>query len=106
MNNDLKIILDRVDSLFKRISRTHYWIEVANDPYDECYNFFFNRQRLGQRLSSIPLHSINTYNLAYLETLIHNFKLKNQLTIQFVGFSDLRWPLAQQLIQRKRDLLE
>ncbi|WP_395391987.1 acetyl-CoA carboxylase [Fructilactobacillus sanfranciscensis] len=106
MNSDLKIILERIDCLFKRISRTHYWIEIANDPYDKTYNFFFNSQRRGQRLKLIPLHSVNTYHLEYLEALIADFKLEHQLTIKFVGFCGLKWPSSQILIQRKRDVLE
>lgn len=106
MNSDLKIIMERIDELFKRISKTHYWIEIANDPYDQTYNFFFNSQRSRQRLKSIPLHSVKTYNLEYLEALIVAFKLKNQLTIKFVGFYGLKWPNSQKIIQRKRDLLE
>ncbi|KRM91727.1 hypothetical protein [Fructilactobacillus florum] len=106
MNNDLNIIIKRMNALFKRVSQTHYWIEVANDKYDKQFNFFFNSQHRKQRLRSIPLHSLNNYDLNYLEKIINEFKLHSNLTINFVGFTDLKWPKSNQLIQRKRDLLE
>ncbi len=68
--------------------------------------FFFNSQHRKQRLRSIPLHSLNNYDLNYLEKIINEFKLHSNLTINFVGFTDLKWPKSNQLIQRKRDLLE
>ncbi|WP_413627770.1 acetyl-CoA carboxylase [Fructilactobacillus vespulae] len=106
MNEDLKLITERLTKYFKRISRTHYWIEIANDPYDQHYNFFFNSQRVGQRLKSIPLHSLETYDLHYLELLLQKLRQKTQLTIKFVGFTGEKWPSSQRLIQRKRNQLE
>ncbi len=41
MNNDLKLIEERITMLFKRRSKTRYWLQVVDDPYDRTYNFFF-----------------------------------------------------------------
>lgn len=106
MNEDLKLITERLAQSFKRLSRTHYWIEIAKDPYDCQYNFFFNSQRVGQRLKSIPLHSVETYELQYLESLLQELRKETQLTIKFVGFTGEKWPGSQRLIQRKRNQLE
>ncbi|MFT8749430.1 MAG: acetyl-CoA carboxylase, partial [Liquorilactobacillus satsumensis] len=35
MNNDVEIIMGRLTLLFKRQSRTRYWLMIANDPYDQ-----------------------------------------------------------------------
>lgn len=40
MNKDLKIITERMIILFKRQSRTRYWLIIANDSYDQTYNVF------------------------------------------------------------------
>ncbi|WP_034988260.1 hypothetical protein [Liquorilactobacillus sucicola] len=106
MSKDLEVIYSRTELLFKRISRTQYWIQVANDPYDRSYNFFFNSQRKGERLKSVPLHRVDNYDLKYLEQLIAELRKKTSLTIRFIGFTTLRWPKTQKLIQWKRDKLE
>lgn len=54
MNNDVEIIMGRLTLLFKRQSRTRYWLMIANDPYDQTYNVFFNSQRANARLQSVP----------------------------------------------------
>ncbi|EEI24168.1 hypothetical protein HMPREF0519_1685 [Lentilactobacillus hilgardii DSM 20176 = ATCC 8290] len=78
MNNDLDIIYSRMEKLFKRISRTRYWILVNNDPYDQSYNFFFNSQRQGERLKSVPLHKLINYDLSYLEQVIKGLRSKTK----------------------------
>ncbi|KRL05146.1 hypothetical protein [Liquorilactobacillus oeni] len=106
MNNDLDVICGRIMLLFKRVDQTRYWIQVANDPYDSSYNFFFNSQRRGKRLKSIPLHKLENYDLRYLEKIIDELKQETNLTIKFIGFADMRWPKTQKIIQWRRDNLE
>ncbi|WP_057735462.1 hypothetical protein [Liquorilactobacillus uvarum] len=106
MNKDLEIIYSRMQLLFKRTNRTRYWFQVANDPYDCSYNFFFNSQHKGERLKSVPLHKIDSYDLQYLEKIIDGLRKKTSLSIKFIGFTDLRWPKTQKLIQWRRDILE
>ncbi|MFC6181577.1 acetyl-CoA carboxylase [Lactiplantibacillus daowaiensis] len=102
MNKDVKVINDRLQPRFKRVSQTRYWLQVADDHYGQTYNFFFNYQRKWQRLKSIPLHTITTYDLAYLETVVSELQTLTKLTIDYVGFTDQVWPERQQLIQKKR----
>ncbi|MCP9333696.1 acetyl-CoA carboxylase [Lentilactobacillus hilgardii] len=106
MNNDLDIIYSRMEKLFKRISRTRYWILVNNDPYDQSYNFFFNSQRQGERLKSVPLHKLINYDLSYLEQVIKGLRSKTNLTIEFTGFAGMKWPSTQKVIQWRREQLE
>ena len=74
MNNDVEIIMGRLTLLFKRQSRTRYWLMIANDPYDQTYNVFFNSQRANERLQSVPLHKLANYDLADLETLMSTYQ--------------------------------
>lgn len=106
MNKDLEIIDQRIEKLFKRISRTRYWIQIVNDPYDQTYNFFFNSQRRGERLKSVPLHKLVNYQLTYLEQLIKGLRTKTNLTIEFTGFTGMRWPTTHKIIQWRREQLE
>lgn len=59
MPSDLKLITERIDHLFKRKMQTRYWLMVTDDVYDKTYNFFFNFQKKGQRLRSVPLHTVS-----------------------------------------------
>lgn len=106
MNKDVEIIYGRINLLFKRAFQTKYWIQVANDPYDQTYNFFFNSQKKGERLKSVPLHKLDNYSLLYLEKIIDKLSEKINLTIKFVGFANLKWPISQKKIQWRRDNLE
>ncbi len=81
--------------LFKRQSRIRYWLMIANDPYGQTYNLFFNSQRANERLQSVPLHKLSHYNLADLETLLKALQQKSKLTIEFVGFTGERWSKSE-----------
>lgn len=70
MPSDLKLISERLWRLFKSRSQTRYWLQVVNDRYDQCFNFFFNSQRQGERLKSVPLHIFYHYDLNDLEELL------------------------------------
>lgn len=92
MEKDTKIIMERMKPLFKRLYQTRYGIVVADDSWDKRYNFFFWSQKKGQWQRSIPLHSLENYDLVYLEKIIGEIKTQTQLSIQFVNFDEKRWP--------------
>lgn len=102
MNNDLKIIEERLNKQFKRQANTLYWLDIANNIYAQKFNFFLSSQfnKLPQR--SIPLHSIDHYQLDYLEKIINKLKQDTQLTFKYYGFVNLVWPSSQRIIQRQR----
>ncbi|CAM3097077.1 acetyl-CoA carboxylase [Lactiplantibacillus plajomi] len=106
MTNDAKVICQRMDLLFKRLARTKYWLQVVNDHYDHSYNVFFNSQRKYERLKSVPLHTIATYDLSYLEKVLGDLRTHTQLTIEFEGFSGQLWPDSQRLIERVKNHYE
>ncbi|KZU95365.1 hypothetical protein A1D15_1152 [Lactiplantibacillus plantarum] len=106
MNKDLDIITSRLALLFKPTSRTRYWLVIANDPYDQTYNVFFNSQRANERLRSIPLHKLANYNLNDLENLLKVLRQQTKLTIEFIGFTGQVWPQSQKIIQKRRETLE
>jgi len=106
MNSDFNLIIERIQIYFTRKSRTEYWLQVVNDKYDETYNFFINVQRKGERVHSIPLHTVEDYNLSYLEKLINKIMKKYQLSITYDGFVGLKWPEKQELIQKRKHLDE
>lgn len=102
MNKDFQIIIDRIEQNFKRRYATLYWLQVVNDTYDQTYNFFINIQPRNQRRHSIPLHTVEEYDLSYLENLINQIRHRYHLTIVYDGFTGLKWPVKQELIQRRR----
>lgn len=102
MNKDLKLIEERLSILFKRRSKTRYWLQVVDDPYDQTYNFFFNSQRKWQRQKSVPLHTVTDHNLEYLEKIMVDLQQFTRLTVQYDGFTGQRWPSSFRLIQRKK----
>ena len=102
MNRDQKLIQERLAILFKRKSKTRYWLQVVDDPYDHTFNFFFNSQRKWQRLKSVPLHSVTQYDLEYLEEIMTGLSAFTQLTVQYDGFTGKRWPSNFKMIQRKK----
>ncbi|MBS0937863.1 acetyl-CoA carboxylase [Lactiplantibacillus plantarum] len=106
MNKDVKIIVSRIKLLFKRMNKTRYWLSVINDPIDQQFNFFFFSEHQGKRTRSVPLHSIKTYQLSYLEECISELKIESALSIEYLGFYQQRWPGSQYLIQKKRDKYE
>ncbi|KRN28786.1 hypothetical protein IV38_GL000991 [Lactobacillus selangorensis] len=102
MNNDLKLIEQRIDEQFQRKSRTMYWLEVVDDVYDQTYNFFMCHQKKGEPLRSVPLHSLTDHDLASLETIIAALQHYTQLTIHYFGFVGQEWPGSHRIIQKKR----
>ena len=103
---EAKLIYSRIEPLFKRMSRTRYNITISNDPYDKTYNFFFESQHAGERLKSTPLHTIDTYDLEFLEQVVDALKQHTQLTIQYTGFAGEVWPEKQTVVQKKKNPFE
>jgi len=101
MNDDYKLIIERIETNFTRKWDTKYFLQIVNDPYDQTYNLFINVQPRNKRMHSIPLHTIFEYNLSYLEKLVGQIAQKYQLTIVYDGFIGLKWPITQELIQRR-----
>ena len=101
MTKDVKTIMERLTPLFKRRRNTRYWLSLVNQTYTSAFNFFFNIQPKDQRQRSIPLHSLHDYDLAQLEQLLGLLRQHTQLTIEYVGFEDMRWPSTNRIIQRR-----
>lgn len=102
MSKDVKIILERIEEHFKRVPNTRYTVNVANNIYDEQYNFFFEIQKRNERMKSVPLHSVNNYDLENLENIINEIKAVYKLSFDYTGFTGQRWPDSWQVIQKKR----
>lgn len=106
MEKDSKIIIDRIKPLFKQISRTRYYLMVSNNIYGKKINFFFQSQRAYERLRSVPLHTLDSYDLDHLETVVAEINSQYKFSIDYVGFTDEVWPRSQQLIQKKKNKYE
>jgi len=102
MNEDVRIINDRLAAQFKPVSQSRYWLQIVDNHYGGYYNVFFNHQRKWQRLKSIPLHTIKHYDLAYLEAVLTELRQHTQLTFDYDGFTDQYWPTSQRLIQKRK----
>ncbi|GEK28532.1 hypothetical protein [Furfurilactobacillus siliginis] len=103
MNNDVKIIMERINKLFKRAPHTLYHIQCTKNIYDEQFNFFFIIQPKGRRQHSIPLHTIDQYTLEYLQLVIKLLRKQTQLSIEYIGFTEKDyWPNSFDVIQKKK----
>lgn len=101
LNEDLELIMMRINIYFKKLSGHQYSIRVAYNKYDQNINFFFiNKSRVNTR--SIPLHTIDTTDLEYFEELINAIKSRTGLSIYYTGFTGMRFPKSNKIIQRKR----
>ncbi|MFD1430572.1 acetyl-CoA carboxylase [Lacticaseibacillus mingshuiensis] len=99
---DVDLIVARIQPLFAQRRNTRYWLLIANDPYDHAINFFFNQQSLGHRLKSTPLHSA-TGDLSELEQVISALGQHFQFSIEYTGFTGMRWPSTWHLIEKKKE---
>lgn len=102
MNSDYQTIIARIEQHFTRKPQTTYCLQIVNDKYDQTYNFFINIQPRGKRQHSIPLHTVENYQLEYLEKLVDQITKSYHLTIIYDGFTKMKWPVKQELIQRRR----
>jgi len=106
MEKDTRIIIDRIKPLFKQMSKTRYYLMVSNNTFGKKINFFFQTQRAYHRLKSTPLHTLDSYDLEHLETVVNELHKHYQFSIEFVGFKDMVWPLSQKVIQRNKNKYE
>ncbi len=95
-----KVILERLEKDFLRQSRTIYQMLIVRDRFDEAYNFFLEVKPKNHREKSIPLHTLENYDLGYLESVVHSLRKQTQITMQFKGFGELVWPQAQTRISK------
>lgn len=95
-----KLILERLEKDFSRHSRTIYQMLIVRDRFDDVYNFFLEIKPKNRREKSIPLHTLDNYELTYLEAVINALQQQTQITMQFKGFEGLIWPQAQTRIAK------
>lgn len=97
VKTDIRTLNKRISQQFQLVSRTQYRIVVANQTFDQQYNFFLEIIPQVGRHRSKPLHSIKEYDLGYLEQVING--LSTKLTIVYRGFDNLRWTSNNYLIR-------
>lgn len=100
IENDAKIINKRIDQNFKRLINTRYQINVVFNHYSKTFNFLMYVAHPKKRSRSIPLHTVETDDLVYLESLIKRIQAHTQLTITYTGFVGEKWPSDLRPIQR------
>ncbi|MEE6673654.1 hypothetical protein ACWYVZ_02605 [Pediococcus acidilactici] len=93
MDQDAKVILQRIQRYFKKIPNTYYAINVVDDQFDDCYNFFFIVHKKSGRPHSIPLRRVTPYKLESLKEVVREIRKVYQLTIKYTGFTteQIRW---------------
>jgi len=93
------LILARLQPLFTAQWHCQYRIDVVNNQYGHAFNFFLDIRRPKHRERSIPLHSLRTTDLEVLERVISQVRRGTALTLNFVDFGHVRWPLSQRWIR-------
>ncbi|WP_427022399.1 hypothetical protein [Pediococcus acidilactici] len=89
MNADARVILQRIQRYFKKIPNTYYAINIVDDRFDDCYNFFFIVHKKNSRPHSIPLRRVTPYDLESLKEVVREVRKVYQLTIKYTGLSTL-----------------
>ncbi len=100
IENDAKVINERIDASFKRLINTRYQINVVFNHYSKTFNFLMYVAHPKKRSRSIPLHTVETDDLVYLESLIKQIRAHTQLTITYTGFVGEKWPSDLRPIQK------
>ena len=96
---ETKLILARLAPLFTAQWHCQYRIDVVNNPYGAAINFFLDIRRTHHRERSIPLHTVATQNLEVLERIVWGIRQETALTLNFVNFGHVRWPISQRWIR-------
>ncbi len=96
---EAELILSRLAPLFTAQWHCQYRIDVVNNQYGHVFNFFLDIRRAKHRERSIPLHTIHTADLEVLERVITGVRSGTALTMNFVDFGQVRWPLSQRWIR-------
>jgi hypothetical protein len=86
LEKESALINERIDASFKRLPNTRYQINVVFNHYSKAFNFLMNVAHPKKRSRSIPLHTVETDDLVYLESLIKRIQAHTQLTITYTGF--------------------
>lgn len=94
------LINERIDTSFKRLPNTRYQINVVFNHYSKALNFLMNVAHPKKRSRSIPLHTVETDDLVYLESLIKRIQAHTKLTITYTGFVGEKWPSDLRPIQK------
>lgn len=95
---EAELIYSRIVPLFTAQWHCQYRIDVVNDQYGQTFNFFMGIKRQNHRERSIPLHTLRTTDLAVLERVIVALQQQTQLSLNFVNFGHVRWPVSQRWI--------
>ncbi|WPC19404.1 acetyl-CoA carboxylase [Pediococcus inopinatus] len=97
-----ELIWERAAPHFKKLYRTQYYIKVANVKFLDEYNFFFEtvpmKSKTGIRRRSEPLHTLERYDLAYLERVVAELSKLTKLSIRYQGFVGMLWPTSGKVI--------
>lgn len=96
---EAKLILTRLAPLFTAQWHCQYRIDVVNNQYGHVFNFFLDIRRHNHRERSIPLHTLQTTDLEVLERVLNQVRAGTALTLNFVDFGHVRWPLSQRWIR-------
>ncbi len=96
---EAQLILSRLAPLFTAQWHCQYRLDVINNQYGHVFNFFLDIKRKNHRERSIPLHSLHTTDLAVLERVLTQVRQDTALTLNFVDFGRVRWPLSQRWIR-------
>lgn len=94
------LINERIDASFKRLPNTRYQINVVFNRFSNTFNFLMYMVHPKKRSRSIPLHTVETDDLVYLESLIKRIQAHTQLTITYTGFVGEKWPSDLRPIQK------
>lgn len=98
MNKDLEVINGRVEVLFKNLPQTMYRINIVDDRFSQTYKFFMDIKSKDQKIKSMPLHVVKTYDLDYLEQLLNKLRKQTTLPFNFEGFQGKIWPCSKKSV--------
>lgn len=93
-----ELIWQRAEPHFKKMYKVQYYIKIVNDKFDDEFNFFFetvpmsNKAHVWRR--SQPLHTLETYDLEYLEKVIGELHNLTNISIRYQGFVGKVWPIS------------
>ena len=99
-DKEAALINKRIDASFKRLINTRYQINVVFNHYSNTFNFLMYVAHPKKRSRSIPLHTVETDDLVYLESLIKRIRTHTKLTITYTGFVGEKWPSDLRPIQK------
>lgn len=91
--HDSYLILTQLQSLFKAgLCNTRLEISVVYHSQQVC--FFYNSYPRHRVAHSWPLHTLDSPQLAEIETVLLAIRKHYQLTIRLINFTATTWPLS------------